>query len=103
MIVRSTTSTPASRSSVITRCRVMPLRNVPFGIGVCTTPPLHEHDVLRGELGDVADRVAHHGVVEAAPLRLGGGHRRERIQARRFRVRGRLIGRRPAVRSTGTP
>ena len=39
-MVRSTTSTPASRSSVITRCRVMPLRNVPFGIGVCTTPPL---------------------------------------------------------------
>jgi hypothetical protein len=26
------------RSSPITRCRVMPLRNVPFGTGVCTTP-----------------------------------------------------------------
>ena len=31
---------PASRSSPITRWRVMPARNVPFGIGVNTTPSL---------------------------------------------------------------
>lgn len=30
---------PASRKSLITRWRVMPLRNVPFGTGVKTSPP----------------------------------------------------------------
>ena len=37
-MVRSTTSTPASRSSPMTRCRVIPFRKVPFGTGVWQAP-----------------------------------------------------------------
>ena len=36
---RSMISTPAARRSAMTRCLVMPLRNAPFGAGVCRTPP----------------------------------------------------------------
>ena len=48
----------------------MPLRKVPFGAGVYTTPSLAMNTFGGAELGDIAEHVAHQAVVEAARLRL---------------------------------
>ena len=56
-----------------------------------------EHDVLRGELGDVADDVAHHRVVEAALPGLGDRQPGQRVEAGGLGVGRRLFGARPPV------
>ena len=58
---------------------------------------LPNHHVLRRELGHVTDRVAHHRVVEAAPVRIGNRQPGERVETRRLAVGRCLLGAGPAV------
>ena len=67
MIARSITFSPRCLARPITVRRVMPSRKQ-SGVGVCSTPSLHEEDVGAGRLGDLAAPVEHQRVGIALAL-----------------------------------
>ena len=74
----------------------MPLRNVPFGAGRKDRAVLGHEYVGGAGLGDVAERVAHEAIVEAARLRFDHGARVVGIKASGLGVDGHRFQRRTA-------